>query len=630
MPRVTAVIGWMLAAAIGAPGIAHDHRPAWADAAPGIFVSISGPAAVRGEAVPWVVVHVLNVAESDVELVRVELLEDGEVVASDGRRVVLPGVAKALAAWRRGEDALAAMSEQREAMSRMLAGQAIAVQTVGRARVSRRLDPVVVTCGDFVVRVVTESSGRQALAEVPVALSVSPALPCGVRPAERFIRVADGSWRPDGVATAPRGNAWLAGDQHLHTTWSLDAYALDGTEEGPAGYADAARAVGLNWITITDHSNVHAWWDGIWFFTPEQHEAARQEAANYRATEYWPVLYSQEMGLGQTGFWDLASHMLVYPLDTFDAPYLENPSSGLVFGHAECEGEQVVIDRINNNGCYGFIAHAHDEGTLSFAQWDWGNGAVGWAGMELWSDAEGVFKETDLANVTKWHELLQDIAPPSGGELAERPGFPTRFPVGLGNSDAHETGHIGAVFTYAPLGTVVPSTLREVLLSGRCVASDGPLVTLECNTAGIGNVAILPDGRGRAVVRLETTSEFGTVDQYTFVLEQDGQTMFVLPTGDASGYAVEFVIDSPTMFADGTYLTAWAQRSDLNYLAMTNPVWLQPSQPGDVDGNGGVDVNDMLAMLGLWGACEGCPADTNGDGVVDVNDVLVLLGAWTG
>jgi len=93
---------------------------------------------------------------------------------------------------------------------------------------------------------------------------------------------------------------------------------------------------------------------------------------------------------------------------------------------------------------------------------------------------------------------------------------------------------------------------------------------------------------------------------------------------------VEFVIDSPTMFTDGTSLTAWAQRDDLEYLAMTNPVWLQPSLPGDVDGSGGVDVNDMLAILGLWGPCQGCPADTNGDGVVDVNDVLVLLGNWTG
>ena len=148
--------------------------------------------------------------------------------------------------------------------------------------------------------------------------------------------------------------------------------------------------------------------------------------------------------------------------------------------------------------------------------------------------------------------------------------------------------------------------------------------------AGIGDVAILPDGRGRAIVRLETTSEFGTVDQYTFVLEKDGQTLMVLPTGEASGYAVEYVIDSPSMFAEGTYLTAWAQRDDLARLALTNPVWLQSSLPGDIDGNGSVDVDDMLAMLGLWGVCEGCPADTNGDGVVDVNDVLVLLGAWTG
>jgi hypothetical protein len=439
----------------------------------------------------------------------------------------------------------------------------------------------------------------------------------------------DGAWQPAGEAPL-RGGGWLAGDQHLHTTWSLDAHALDGTEEGPAGYADAARAVGLDWIMITDHSNVHAWWGGEWFFTAEQHEIARQEAADYRASELWPVLYSQEMGLGQTGFWDLPSHMLVYPLDTFDAPYLENPSSGLVFGHAECESEQVIIDRINSNGCYGFIAHAYDEGTLSFAQWDFGNGAVGWAGMELWSNAEGIFQETDLSAVNKWHELLQGITAPSGGELAERPGFPTRFPVGIGNSDAHQVGHIGAVFTYSPLETVVPSTLREAFLSGRCVASDGPLVTIECNTAGIGDVAILPDGRGRTIVRLETTSEFGTVDQFTFVLEKDGEAMFTLPTGEASGYAVEYVIDSPTMFADGTYLTAWAQRSDLSRLALTNPVWLQPSLPGDVDGNGSVDVDDMLAMLGLWGSCEGCPADTNGDGIVDVNDVLVLLGAWTG
>ncbi len=186
------------------------------------------------------------------------------------------------------------------------------------------------------------------------------------------------------------------------------------------------------------------------------------------------------------------------------------------------------------------------------------------------------------------------------------------------------------MFTYARLDDVDPSSLREAFLSGRCIASDGPLVTLELNTAGIGDVAILPGGVGRAVARLETTPEFGTVDRYTFVLEADGETLLELPTGNASGHAVEFVIDSPTMFADATYVTAWAQLDDLTRLAMTNPVWAQTATPGDVDGSGNVGVDDLLILLSVWGPCEGCPADTDGDGVVDVNDLLGLLAVWGG
>lgn len=49
---------------------------------------------------------------------------------------------------------------------------------------------------------------------------------------------------------------------------------------------------------------------------------------------------------------------------------------------------------------------------------------------------------------------------------------------------------------------------------------------------------------------------------------------------------------------------------------------------GDINGDGVVDVSDLLAMLGAWGSCPGCAADLNGDGVVDVSDLLMLLGAW--
>lgn len=52
------------------------------------------------------------------------------------------------------------------------------------------------------------------------------------------------------------------------------------------------------------------------------------------------------------------------------------------------------------------------------------------------------------------------------------------------------------------------------------------------------------------------------------------------------------------------------------------------SCPGDLNGDGVVDVSDMLAMLAEWGPCVDCDADLNGDGVVDVSDLLGLLANW--
>ena len=50
---------------------------------------------------------------------------------------------------------------------------------------------------------------------------------------------------------------------------------------------------------------------------------------------------------------------------------------------------------------------------------------------------------------------------------------------------------------------------------------------------------------------------------------------------------------------------------------------------GDVDGDGMVNVIDLLAVLAAWGPCPGCPEDVNGDGEVNVLDVLVVLANWS-
>jgi hypothetical protein len=51
--------------------------------------------------------------------------------------------------------------------------------------------------------------------------------------------------------------------------------------------------------------------------------------------------------------------------------------------------------------------------------------------------------------------------------------------------------------------------------------------------------------------------------------------------------------------------------------------------PGDFNGDGYVNVVDMLELLASWGPCDApCPADLNGDGVVNVLDFLDLLFQW--
>jgi hypothetical protein len=54
-------------------------------------------------------------------------------------------------------------------------------------------------------------------------------------------------------------------------------------------------------------------------------------------------------------------------------------------------------------------------------------------------------------------------------------------------------------------------------------------------------------------------------------------------------------------------------------------------RPGDVDGDGVVGVDDLLAVITAWGPCAPaapCPADVDHDGTVGVDDLLEVLLHW--
>ena len=52
--------------------------------------------------------------------------------------------------------------------------------------------------------------------------------------------------------------------------------------------------------------------------------------------------------------------------------------------------------------------------------------------------------------------------------------------------------------------------------------------------------------------------------------------------------------------------------------------------PGDANGDGVVDTDDLLLIISGWGPCPPapCPADVNGDGVVDTDDILLVIANW--
>jgi len=62
-------------------------------------------------------------------------------------------------------------------------------------------------------------------------------------------------------------------------------------------------------------------------------------------------------------------------------------------------------------------------------------------------------------------------------------------------------------------------------------------------------------------------------------------------------------------------------RADLNFA-------ITVVDSADVNGDGTVNTEDLLAVISAWGVCGSCSEDLNNDGTVDVGDLLLVVGSW--
>ena len=109
---------------------------------------------------------------------------------------------------------------------------------------------------------------------------------------------------------------------------------------------------------------------------------------------------------------------------------------------------------------------------------------------------------------------------------------------------------------------------------------------------------------------------------------EPAQLTFAFDTAGAAPGQYESTIDILTSDED---IPGESQATLLLHLIVT----IEPVGPipGDINGDGVVDVQDLLALFSAWGPCPGppdpCPADINGDGAVDVQDLLALFANWS-
>lgn len=607
---------------------AHDHTARWLDESKlhdGVYVQVRYPRVIRNR-VPWKLSLVMNnlAADKDVRIERIRYVLPGDAgTVTRSPQGLLESKQAEFRDFQQVRNQLAhatAAADRDRAAALMTERQRLTLEIASGTFIdSQEIDKNLIPVAGSVLRIVVEIELRRAdqlqTIREPIAIPVQPPLPGGT----------------------PGGCIWFAGDQHIHTRYSLDAFLLDGTNENVIDYATSAELIGMDWIIITDHSNIQFNWFGEQFYSQHQFNEAESQAEQYRNTFQYLVLYSQEMGAGQSPFLSFPAHYLAYPYLANSTGFMPNPSSGFIFNFAFCEPQQVIIDRVASRGGIGFIAHPFDSG-LAFANWDFSQNDVGWSGIEIFNSSEGRFEAFNAQGVQKWYELLNEIDAPQNGQLQPRPGFPNEFPVGIGNSDAHVPGDIGQTFTYACVQSVTRENVTEALLRGRCVATNGPLVFGEINGAGIGEVTRLQNGQNELAVTLQTTPEFGPVGQYEITVNVDGVARTVIPPSGSPAFTETIVLQdllsAPDKFVNIVVrgekeLPSPTPDEPLFRTAITNPIWLEFTVATDVNLDGLVDFLDFAAVLFEMHLPAGSrSADVNRDSVVNSSDLTAVLTDW--
>ncbi|MDP6693040.1 MAG: choice-of-anchor Q domain-containing protein, partial [Phycisphaerales bacterium] len=138
---------------------------------------------------------------------------------------------------------------------------------------------------------------------------------------------------------------------------------------------------------------------------------------------------------------------------------------------------------------------------------------------------------------------------------------------------------------------------------------DDDLIVSELDGSEVRQLAIIRNDTTTSVVTLGSGSPAGNGDDPTLIATGNFDV-------DALQDIVAIIDLAPTMRANSPAIGVYFNSTAIACLG-----------PEDTNGDGIVDVTDLLALIGAWGTNDP-QLDLDGSGLVDVGDILMIISAW--
>jgi hypothetical protein len=379
----------------------------------------------------------------------------------------------------------------------------------------------------------------------------------------------------------PTRNGWTYVETHTHSWQTSDQVEFGAP---PEVMARMARAIGIRWVFVTDHSfdlDVPA---GRWFgFDPERTRWRTLEgelkAINVR-DEGVTLFRAEEVSCGTEAGKNV--HLLVYGVPEMIPGRGDGVKQRKCWQNAPDLTLREVLSMVRQHGGLAFPAHPMvrhspmERFLLNRGEWHTNDLILDYDGWELWN-TDGV--ESFERARREWIRLLLE-------------GW--QYPI-IAGSDAHgdfnRTRCIGVPFftlaeffreafgkprtgVYTPDGSA--ESVFDALRAGRCFVTNGPFATLtvasERTTVGMSEAI---HGREFVVtVDACSTAEFGEITRVVLCVGAVGGEERRVLLGQGLGYDRQLV--GRVTLTEPGYLRAEVEagRGEVATCAFTNPVWI--------------------------------------------------------